>query len=111
MKIVTLIFTGLLVAVNVWSLIVVLAYSAAHSMTHLNSYVAVTKRLLNNHTTTSGYLFQLIKTSLTLPLLGLLVVFEFIALFIETFNLVRKKPRIQVTRKEANMIRQQRGVR
>lgn len=92
MQIKNILIAGLII-INIWHLIVVLAYSAAHSMTHLHSYVAVSKRLLNNCKSIFGYLFQLIITVLTVPAMILLIMCEGIALFIETFNLVRKNPR------------------
>ncbi len=90
-----------LVIMNIWSLIVVLAYSAAHSMTQLDSYMAVSKRLLNNCKTTSGYLWWLIKSFLTVPALFLLIICECIALFVEKFLIPgRKKSRVVRRRKE-----------
>ena len=91
------------VIMNLWSLIVVLAYSAAHSMTQLNSYMVVSKRLLNNCTTTYGYLWWLINSFLTVPMLFLLIICECIALFIEKFLISgRKKPRVVRRRKVKN---------
>lgn len=94
------ILIAMLLIVNLWSLIVVLAYSAAHSMTQLNSYMVVSKRLLNNCTTTYGYLWWLINSFLTVPMLFLLIICESIALFIEKFLISRRKRPREVKRRK-----------
>ena len=97
------ILIAFLVIVNLCHLIVILAYSAAHSMTQLDSYMAVSKRLLNNCKTTSGYLWWLIKSFLTVPVLFLLIMCECIALFIEKFLIpARKRPKEVKHRKVKN---------
>ena len=97
------IFIAMLLIMNVWSLIVVLAYSASRSMTQLNSYAAVSKKLLNNCKSTSGYLVWLIGTAFTIPVMILLIICECIALFIEKFLISgRKKPRVVRSRKVKN---------
>ncbi len=97
------IFIVMLFIVNLWRLILTVTYSAARSMTQLNSYVAVSKKLLNNCESTSGYLIQLIITALTIPVMFLLIICEYIALFIEKFLISgRKKPRVVRSRKVKN---------
>ena len=97
------IFIVMLFIVNLWRLILTVTYSAARSMTQLNSYVAVSKKLLNNCESTSGYLIQLIITALSIPVMFLLIICEFIALFIEKFLISgRKKPRVVRSRKVKN---------
>ena len=102
MQIKNILIAGLVI-INIWHLIVVLAYSAAHSMTQLNSYTVVSKRLLNNCKTTSGYLWWLIKSFLTVPMLFLLIICECIALFIEKFLIpARNRPKEVKRRKVKN---------
>lgn len=88
------------VIVNLWYLLIVLAYSAARSMTQLDSYMAVSKKLLDNCQTTSGYLWWLIKSFLTVPMLFLLIICEYIALFIEKFLIPRRKKPKEVERRK-----------
>lgn len=94
------ILIAILLITNVWSLIVVLAYSAVHSMTQLNAYVAVSKKLLNNCESTSGYLIQLIETALTIPVMFLLITCECIALFIEKFLISGRKRLREIKRRK-----------
>lgn len=85
---------------NLWRLILVVTYSAARSMTQLNAYVAVSKKLLNNCWSTSGYLIQLTETALTIPVMFLLIICECIALFIEKFLISGRKKSRSVTRRK-----------
>lgn len=102
-KLPSMITLWLLICINGWYLIIVCAYSAAHNLPHLSSYVTVTRKFLNNGRSNSEYLWQLVKIICTVPLMILLIVCEFVALFIETFNLVRQKPR--VTRERGQQIK------
>lgn len=86
--------------VNLWRLILTVAYSAAHSMAQLNSYVAISKKLFNNCESTSGYLIQLTETALTIPVMFLLIICECIALFIEKFLISGRKKSRSVTRRK-----------
>lgn len=92
-----------LLIVNLWRLILTVIYSAARSMTQLNAYVAVSKKLLDNCESTSGYLIWLIEATLTVPVMFLLIICECIALFIEKFLISgRKKSRTVKRRKVKN---------
>lgn len=92
-----------LLIVNLWRLILTVIYSAACSMTQLNAYVAVSKKLLDNCESTSGYLIWLIEATLTVPVMFLLIICECIALFIEKFLISgRKKSRSVKRRKVKN---------
>ena len=92
-----------LLIVNLWRLILTVIYSAARSMTQLNAYVAVSKKLLDNCESTSGYLIWLIEATLTVPVMFLLIIYECIALFIEKFLISgRKKSRTVKRRKVKN---------
>ena len=102
MQIKNILITTLLI-VNLWRLILTVIYSAARSMTQLNAYVAVSKKLLDNCESTSGYLIWLIEATLTVPVMFLLIICECIALFIEKFLISgRKKSRSVKRRKVKN---------
>lgn len=102
MQIKNILITTLLI-VNLWRLILTVIYSAARSMTQLNAYVAVSKKLLDNCESTSGYLIWLIEATLTVPVMFLLIICECIALFIEKFLISgRKKSRTVKRRKVKN---------
>lgn len=99
MQIKNILITTLLI-VNLWRLILTVIYSAARSMTQLNAYVAVSKKLLDNCESTSGYLIWLIEATLTVPVMFLLIICECIALFIEKFLISGRKKSRSVTRRK-----------